>query len=541
MNQPDRIIMPPAFCPFGPSLFSVFLPLCSLCLCGWFLFIHRLAERDLWSSHEARAAQNAQTILSDGAWALPRLFDRSVEMQKPPLYYWLVATVGHFQGGRVDAWAVRLPAAVAGFGGAVLLYLLAAKRGRPVAGLIAAAVLATALHYTWLARTGRIDMPLTLAVAVALGGFYVGQCRRRERNGNGSWKWFLLSYLATAAAVLLKGPVGLVLPAAVVGAFLLFERELPSPWHARRWLRLFHEFGVWWGMPLLLGLTLPWYVWANMNTDGEFFRVFFWRHNLDRGFGTDGTLAAHPWWFYGPRLAFDLLPWSLLLLPLIWYFLRNDRWRDDPEARFGLIWLLAVVGLLSCLRFKRADYLLPAYPGAALFLGCTIERCFRAAHRPRVATATVAVVLACFAAGWAVYLGHILPRREPAMECRRFAEEVRRVAPPPSLVLFFRAESHALAFHVGRPLGTLLEWENLDYWAARPEMYYILMPPEDAAEWPRRLQGGQLQEVLRSTDLPGSGRDRPLVLLRTLPGAVPLPREGIPTDARASRTASRRP
>ena len=78
-------------------------------LCA-FLFFFQLAT-DLYSSHEARAAQNAQSILLNDDWLLPQLFDRQVELQKPPLYYWLVACFGWLNGGRVDAWAVRLPAA----------------------------------------------------------------------------------------------------------------------------------------------------------------------------------------------------------------------------------------------------------------------------------------------------------------------------------------------------------------------------------------------------------------------------------------------
>src|SRR5437660_656510 len=77
------------------------------------LFFHRLADRDLWSSHEARAAMNAQTILEDGTWGLPHLYDGKPELQKPPLYYWLVAGLGWLRGGVVDAWSVRLPATIA--------------------------------------------------------------------------------------------------------------------------------------------------------------------------------------------------------------------------------------------------------------------------------------------------------------------------------------------------------------------------------------------------------------------------------------------
>src|ERR1700730_8871717 len=84
-----------------------------LCCC---LFFYHLADRDLWSSHEGRAAQDAQSILDDGCWGLPRQFDGQVELQKPPLYYWLVALAARARGVPVDAWAVRLPAALAGLG-----------------------------------------------------------------------------------------------------------------------------------------------------------------------------------------------------------------------------------------------------------------------------------------------------------------------------------------------------------------------------------------------------------------------------------------
>src|SRR5262249_1722578 len=152
-------------------------------------------------------------------------------------------------------------------------------------------------------------------------------------------------YVAAAAAVLLKGPIGLVLPAAVAATWLLLEGEL---WPPRRLPGLARSLGVWWGVPLFLALTVPWFVWADAGTGGEFFRVVFWKHNLDRGFGTDGTLSARPFWFYFPRLAFDFLPWSLLLPPAFWLLWRSGR--DDPEARFGAVWLLAVFLLLSCAR-----------------------------------------------------------------------------------------------------------------------------------------------------------------------------------------------
>src|SRR5262249_4387669 len=147
-------------------------PVC-LIGCLYLLFFHRLADRDLWSSHEARAAQNAQTLLDTGEWLLPRLYDNRPDLQKPPLYYWLAAGIARWRGGAVDAWAVRLPATLTALGCLAALVLLGKSRGRR-AGFIAAAVLATAVLFTWLGRVGRIDMPMTLAVTVALVCYYQG-------------------------------------------------------------------------------------------------------------------------------------------------------------------------------------------------------------------------------------------------------------------------------------------------------------------------------------------------------------------------------
>src|SRR5437016_4824432 len=130
----------------------VLISVLTLMVLGAFLFFFRLCDRDLWSSHEGRAAQDAETILEDGNWGLPRLFDRKyLDMQKPPLYYWLVASVAFIRGRPVDAWAVRLPSALAAAGCVFLLYWFGIHRGRSRAALLAALVLATAVHFTWLA------------------------------------------------------------------------------------------------------------------------------------------------------------------------------------------------------------------------------------------------------------------------------------------------------------------------------------------------------------------------------------------------------
>jgi len=488
-----------------PSFTSPVRVSCLLFLC-WFLFVFRLGERDLTSSHEARAAQNADTILKDGNWGLPRLVNQRVELQKPPLYYWLVAIIARFQG-EVDAWAVRLPAALAAMACVLFLYLFGCYRNRPMAGFLAALILVTCMHFMWLGRVGRIDMPLTLCVSLALGGFYLGKCRRQE--GSRGWPWFLTAYLAMAVGLLLKGPIAVVLPAVVAGAYLLVERlswrSSPSGQQTSNWS--LWRSSLWWGIPLILLIAAPWFVWANIQTDNQLFRVFFWYHNVERGFG-GSNLSAHPWWFYAPRLMLDLLPWSLVMVVAVWLHFRRASLRDDAESRLGLVWLCAIFVLLSLMRFKRADYLLPAYPGAALWLGCLAERWLKNREQalPRLLPYAIGVVFCGFVIGAGIFLN----RPALANSYRPFATDIRRLTK--QHVIFFRTEAHELVFYVGQPMDTILEWENLDIWASSPTVTYFVMPPECAREWPRHLRKGQLEEVLRTT----GSEQRPLVLLRSV-------------------------
>jgi 4-amino-4-deoxy-L-arabinose transferase-like glycosyltransferase len=469
----------------------------------WFLFFFRLGQRELTSSHEARAAQNADSIFNGGHSCLPRLINQRIEMQKPPMYYWLVALIARFQG-KVDALAVRLPAALAALACVLFLYFVGWYRNRSMAGFLSAVILATSLHFTWLARVGRIDMPLTLSVCLALGGFFLGRCN--QQDGRSAWPWFLLAYLAIAVGTLLKGPIAVVLPTAVTGTFLFLERICRlSPHKVRTWSPW--RSTLWWGIPLILVIAVPWFVWADIETDHQLFQVFFWYHNIERGLG-GSNLSAHPWWFYGPRLALDLLPWSLIIPFGGWYCWRHSVWREDAESRFNSVWFLTVMIFLSLMRFKRADYLLPAYPGAALWLGCLGERALkeRQLRLGKLLPYALVLVVGGLVVGWGIYFS----RPALANSYRPFATDIRRITK--QHVIFFRTEAHELVFHVGQPMDTILEWENLDIWASSPTVTYFVMPPECAQEWPRHLRRGRLEEVLRTT----GSEPRPLVLLRSV-------------------------
>jgi 4-amino-4-deoxy-L-arabinose transferase-like glycosyltransferase len=437
-------------------------------------------------------------MLDDGNWLLPRLYDDQVELQKPPGYYWLVAAVGSPQGG-VDAVAVRLPAALAGTLTVLLVWWHLRRRGRPVAGFVAAAVLAGAVHFTGTARIGRIDVPLACAVSAIL--LVSRDLAEREPSRTAIASRLTLIGVLAGVALLLKGPIGAVLPAAVLGAYVLAERVA-----VRRLL-----FAGLVGGLIALVLAAPWYVWANAETSGEFFRVFFGYHHFNRAFGGAETLAGHPWWYYVPRFAADFLPWTPALVVAI----ATRRWRGDPDARFGLLWVGVMITVLSISRFKRADYLLPAYPGAAIFLACALERWYVSRTTPTQhrAACGFALVLALLPAGWLLFDHTVTAQEAAARDQAPFARHVREIAPKPEPVLLFRVESHLLAYHLDRPVHTLVEWADLRSRIGEPGPHLVVTRAEFLDEV-RQVLAVPFDVLARSEDATGTRAHRPLVLLR---------------------------
>src|SRR5262249_51456940 len=175
-----------------------------------------------------------------------------------------------------------------------------------------------------------------------------------------------------------------------------------------------------------------------------------------------------PWWLYGPLFAANFLPWSLLAPVAGWLIWRKRWWRDDAEIRFGTIWCVTIIAVLSCVSFKRADYLLPAYPGAALLIGCVGERLYTLAVNRRAVIVGFAVPALGCVVGWLVYIQVFMPAKDRQLEYQTFALEVRHLCPRPQKLTFFRTESHALAFHVGRPLDIFVEGEKLAEQGGRP-------------------------------------------------------------------------
>ena len=317
-------------------------PLAWLVLVCGTLFFYRLAAPGLMDPDEGRYAEIAREMLLLKDWIIPHL-NLLPYLEKPPLVYWLTALSFQVQG--LTEWAARLPAAVSALGGVFLAFFLGRALWGARAGWLSAMILATCGGYVALGRLIILDMPLTLFFNLGVGLGYLALSRERP----GLWPW---AYLALALGVLTKGPVVLVLAAAIWGSWCWFQGR-PI---IRSWLRPG-------SVALLAAISIPWFILVAQRYP-DFLRFFILEQHLGR-FLTKAIHHHQPFYFYLPVLLGFMLPWSWLLP----WAVGRERPGRDPHRLFLLIWAGVVLLFFSVSRGKLAPYILPSLLPLALLLG----------------------------------------------------------------------------------------------------------------------------------------------------------------------------
>src|ERR1700686_4903291 len=120
-------------------------------------------NRGLWTPDEPREAEiSREMALSPGV--IPTLNGQPF-IEKPPLYYWVVAAAYRISGGP-SVLAARAVSLAAGLATLLLLHWGSAAHGRR-AGLISACMLATSLQFMVSTHWVLIDPLLMLSTTVA--------------------------------------------------------------------------------------------------------------------------------------------------------------------------------------------------------------------------------------------------------------------------------------------------------------------------------------------------------------------------------------
>jgi len=308
-----------------------------------------IGMRSLWNPNEPVYGEGTREMIANGNYYIPTVNGQTYS-DKPIFYFWAMAASCLLTGGLSEA-GLRLPSVISGVLSVLLIYWLGRQIFGIRAGFLAAACLATTVMFWWHSQYIQMDQLLSFLMLFALACFFAA----REIPGRSSALLLIASGASMGLAFLTKGPEGLVVPAAVIGAYLLLVWE--PLWIFRR-----EMIGM---TAAFLLCAAPWYVSLALTGHQDFLVDFFIRHNLERA--TDPFNHVQPFWYYVPRLFSDLFPWSLLLPVALAVPVRNEMERRG--RLFAWIWLGVVFLLFSSVGSKRGVYLLPLYPAGALLVG----------------------------------------------------------------------------------------------------------------------------------------------------------------------------
>jgi 4-amino-4-deoxy-L-arabinose transferase-like glycosyltransferase len=334
---------------------------------------------------------------------------------KPPMYNWLDAVVLRL-APRWGEWAFKLPSVLATVVIAWLIVgmtrrLLREHAHRDTVALVAAAVWVANAPVMKQMYLSRPDMVMTafLTGAWACATRAIGDEARTTRLALGFW-------LFVAGAALSKGPAA-VIPLVYVLVAMLLQRQ----WKPARQLH------VAWGAPLLLIVVGGWALLAYLHWPDAFWGVL--RSEGTSRLTVGGPEAiSKPFWMTPMWFVSKFLPWSLAVL-LALLLIGPRRWLRHELAP-TIVWVALAVVAFSIPPGKRPDYLLPAYPAAAILAAYGMSEF---ARRARVPAAAHVVALAPLL--MAVYLAHWELRRSPEAKSGytrslvAFTDDVRRIVP----------------------------------------------------------------------------------------------------------------
>ena len=378
--------------------------LCLLLAVALFALFVRLDGSRLWDRDETRNARCAVEMQQRNDWVVPT-FNEELRDAKPVLLYWLIRCSYTVFG--VNEFAARFPSALLGLGTVLATFMIGRRLFSPEVGLLAGIILATNVMFEVASHATTPDASLIFCTTLGLMVFVLTTFKPRStvavRTAPSlriaghyfcpTWLAAVAIYAVFGVGILAKGPVGLILPTAVIGMFLLIL-NLPACEHAgvpQNWLerlkkrahgslRCFvpsHFFKTCKQMRLLtatlvaLAVAGPWYYLVGLRTDGAFLQGFF----IDEHFGrATSAMEGHTGGplYYVVALLIGFFPWSVFATPmLIGAFCRigrRDPWRIG--YLFALCWVGVYLALFSLAATKLPSYVTPCYPALALLCSC---------------------------------------------------------------------------------------------------------------------------------------------------------------------------
>lgn len=309
--------------------------------------------RPLANPDEGRYSEISREMAASGDWITPRL-NGIKYFEKPPLQYW--ATAAAFRVFGENEYSARLYVTLAGLATLLVVGFTGLRLYRPEVGVASMLALAASPYFMAMGGIVTLDIGLTLWTTAAICAYLIAEVAAADQRARA--RWMLAAWAAMALAVLSKGLIGIVLPAAALVLHCLARRDF-SPIARLQWS---------YGLAVFFAIAAPWFAAVSL-ANPEFAHFFFVHEHFER-FLTTSHRRTEPWWYFLPILAVGFLPWMFALPAALSHAWRADgRTRGAQPLRLAIVFAAFLVAFFSLSGSKLPAYILPAFPPLALVLG----------------------------------------------------------------------------------------------------------------------------------------------------------------------------
>ena len=327
---------------FAASKTEVILGVAAFLVAAVMLF-SGLGSVPLMQPDEGRNAEIAREMAVTGSWLVPTL-EGHPRLDKPAAYFAAVALSLRVLGA--NEWGARMPSALCGLAILVLIYMFARREYDPATAAFAVIVIATSPMAFAFSRIVIVDDALAVCTIAAILAAFIA-----ENGAIPDRRWHAAGAAAAGLGMLVKGPVGALVPAAVLVVFFWADGR------PRALRRIFAPVNV----LIVLGLFLPWFA-ALVHAHPEFARYGLVEETFNRFF-TPAFNRGQPFWYFGPMFLAGLFPWTILFVPMAlaaW----PARSRLTRADRLFVVWTIVVTVFFSMSRTKQPGYILTAVVAA---------------------------------------------------------------------------------------------------------------------------------------------------------------------------------
>jgi len=335
---------------------------------------------DVMDVDAAQYASIAREMLERGDWL--HVTNRYADyLDKPPLLFWLSALSFKIFG--ISNFAYKLPSLLFALLGIFSTYKLGKLLYSEKTGMLSALMFASCQAMFLITNDVRTDTILTGAIIFSIWNI-------AAYNQSGKLTNFLAGFIGVAAAMLAKGPIGLMAPAMAFGSHFLLKREWKNIF---KWQWIVGLLVVALLLsPMLIGLYQQFDFHPEKGISGV--RFYLWDQSFGRLTGDNPFINSQqkpqdtdPFFFVHSFL-WAFLPWSLFFIFGYWgklkrIVLSKFRLNENEEAittgGFTLVFIA-----MSLSDYKLPHYIFIVFPLAAIISADYLLRVFENSEKKKL-------------------------------------------------------------------------------------------------------------------------------------------------------------